>query len=64
DFPFILRAAFDQLVSEFLSSRKPKQQRKAIITQEDYDLIISILKNPKDVSNGTAKHHFWAKNNK
>ncbi|CAG8597898.1 10397_t:CDS:1 [Dentiscutata heterogama] len=63
DLSFISRAAFDQLVSEFLSSRKPKQQRKAIITQKDYDLIISILKNPKDMSNGTAKDRFWAKNN-
>ncbi|CAG8730269.1 10722_t:CDS:2, partial [Dentiscutata heterogama] len=37
------------------------QQRKTIITQEDYDLIISILKNPTNTSNGTAKDYFWTK---
>ncbi|CAG8734897.1 24730_t:CDS:2, partial [Racocetra persica] len=63
DFPFFSRIAFDQLVSEFLSSHNPMQRRKAIITQEDYDLIISILKNPTNTSNGTAKDRLWAKNN-
>ncbi|CAG8441702.1 10751_t:CDS:2, partial [Dentiscutata heterogama] len=28
DFPFLTRATFDQLISEFLSNRKPMQQRK------------------------------------
>ncbi|CAG8757000.1 6072_t:CDS:2, partial [Gigaspora rosea] len=63
EFPFLTRAAFDQLISEFLSSHKPSQQRKAIITQTDYDLIVSILKNPNNTSNGNANDHFWAKNN-
>ncbi|CAG8624201.1 41192_t:CDS:2, partial [Gigaspora margarita] len=46
----------------FLSNRNPKQRRKAIITQEDYDLIIKILKNPTNTSIGTARDRFWAKN--
>ncbi|CAG8826486.1 37502_t:CDS:1, partial [Gigaspora margarita] len=62
-FPFLTRTAFDQLISEFLSSRKPSQQRKAIITQTDYDLIVSILKNLNNTSNGNANDWFWAKNN-
>ncbi|RIB21279.1 hypothetical protein C2G38_2034517 [Gigaspora rosea] len=55
--------AFNQLLSEFIANRKPEQRRKAIITQEDYDLIIKILKNPEDSSIGTANDRFWAKNN-
>ncbi|CAG8518247.1 16666_t:CDS:2 [Gigaspora margarita] len=47
EFPFLTRAAFDQLISEFLSSRKPSH----------------ILKNPNNTSNGNANVQFWAKNN-
>ncbi|CAG8725457.1 45446_t:CDS:2 [Gigaspora margarita] len=35
----------------------------AIIIQEDYDLIIKILKNSTNTSIGIAKGNFWAKNN-
>ncbi|CAG8803851.1 23662_t:CDS:1, partial [Gigaspora margarita] len=63
EFPFLTCATFDQLISEFLSSRKPSQRRKAIITQIDYDLIVSILKNPNNTSNRNVNDWFWAKNN-
>jgi hypothetical protein len=62
EFPFFSRAAFDQLIADFYESRKPGSRRKAIITREDYDLIIKILKDPEDTSNGTAKDRFWTKN--
>ncbi|CAG8759542.1 16902_t:CDS:2 [Cetraspora pellucida] len=61
EFPFLSRVAFNQLLSEFLSSCSLNQQRKAISTQEDYDLIISILRSPQDTSIETAKDRFWTK---
>jgi hypothetical protein len=62
EFAFFSRAAFDQLVADFLKSRKAGHRRKAIITQDDYDLIVNILKEPEDTSTGTANDRFWAKN--
>ena len=63
EFSFLSRTEFDQLVRDFLKGQKRAQQRKSIITQEDYDLLIKILKDPEDVSNGNAKDRYWAKNN-
>jgi hypothetical protein len=63
EYPFMSREAFAQLVASFLSTSNPAYRRKAIIIQEDYDMIINILKKPDNTSIATSKDRFWVKHN-
>jgi hypothetical protein len=63
EYPFMSRNAFDELVTDFLKECNPAYRRKAVITQDDYDMIIEILKEPEDTSLATSKERFWVKTN-
>lgn len=53
------RNAFNQLAADFLKACE--RVRKAVITEDDYNLIIKILKDPDNTSTATPKDRHWAK---
>jgi len=59
EYPFMSRNAFNQLAADFLKTCK--RIRKAVITEDDYNLIIRILKDPDNTSTATPKERYWAK---
>ncbi|GAA5975045.1 hypothetical protein JCM11641_000008 [Rhodosporidiobolus odoratus] len=55
------RENFDKEVEGYLGGLSAPKRAKALMTSSLHSLVLSILLNPKDTSNGTAQFRFWAK---
>ena len=58
---FPTAAQFNGMVDEYLSSLSIKKQTKALLTQQMYDDILTVLLNPNETKTGSAQFRFWAK---
>ena len=54
-------AQFNAMMDEYLMSLSPKKQAKALLTQQMYDDILTVLLNPAETKIGSAQFRFWAK---
>lgn len=52
---------FNGMLDEYLSSLSPKKQAKALLTQQMYDDILTVLLHPTETKTGSAQFRFWAK---
>ena len=52
---------FNEMVHEYLSSLSPKKQAKALLTQQMYDDILTVLLHPTETKVGSAQFRFWSK---
>jgi len=52
---------FNEMVNEYLSSLSPKKQAKALLTQQMYDDILTVLLHPTETKVGSAQFRFWSK---
>ncbi|CAG8768192.1 5614_t:CDS:2, partial [Racocetra persica] len=62
EYPFISRETFNNLIKKYLESKSLNRRRKTFILQTDYDLIISVLRDPNNLNLGTPKDRHWIKN--
>jgi hypothetical protein len=58
---FPTAAQFNDMVNEYLSALSPKKQAKALLTQQMYDDILTVLLHPTETKTGSAQFRFWAK---
>lgn len=58
---FPTSAQFNEMVHEYLSSLSPKKQAKALLTQQMYDDILTVLLHPTETKVGSAQFRFWSK---
>jgi hypothetical protein len=58
---FPTAAQFNAMMDEYLMSLSPKKQAKALLTQQMYDDILTVLLNPTETKTGSAQFRFWAK---
>jgi hypothetical protein len=58
---FPTAAQFNGMLDEYLSSLSPKKQAKALLTQQMYDDILTVLLHPTETKTGSAQFRFWAK---
>ena len=58
---FPTAAQFNSMLGEYLSSLSPKKQAKALLTQQMYDDILSVLLHPTETKVGSAQFRFWSK---
>lgn len=54
-------AQFDAMVDEYLASLSVKKRDKALLTQQMYDDILTVLLNPTQTKTGSAQFRFWSK---
>jgi hypothetical protein len=54
-------AQFNAMVDDYLGSLSVKKQAKALLTQQMYNDILTVLLNPAETKIGTAQFRFWAK---
>jgi hypothetical protein len=52
---------FNEMMNEYLGSLSPKKQAKALLTQQMYDDILTVLLNPTETKVGSAQFRFWSK---
>ena len=52
---------FQEMVDEYLNSLSPKKQAKALLTQQMYDDILTVLLHPTETKVGSAQFRFWSK---
>ena len=52
---------FNAMVDDYLGSLSVKKQAKALLTQQMYDDILTVLLNPTETKIGSAQFRFWAK---
>ena len=53
--------SFNGMVDDYLGSLSVKKQAKALLTQQMYNDILTVLLNPTETKIGTAQFRFWAK---
>jgi hypothetical protein len=58
---FPTAAEFQAMVDEYLNSLSVKKQTKALLTQQMYDDVLSVLLHPAETKVGSAQFRFWAK---
>ena len=58
---FPTAAQFNDMVNDYLGSLSPKKQAKALLTQQMYDDILTVLLHPTETKTGSAQFRFWAK---
>lgn len=58
---FPTKAEFNVMVHSYLDSLSIRKRDKALISQEKYDSVLTILKDPRSAQTGTAQFRFWAK---
>jgi hypothetical protein len=58
---FPTAAQFNAMMDEYLNSLSPKKQAKALLTQQMYDDILTVLLTPTETKIGSAQFRFWAK---
>src|SRR5271170_2382017 len=58
---FPTAAQFNEMVHEYLSSLSPKKQAKALLTQQMYYDILTVLLHPTETKVGSAQFRFWSK---
>jgi hypothetical protein len=58
---FPTAAQFNAMMDEYLGSLSPKKQAKALLTQQMYDDILTVLLTPTETKIGSAQFRFWAK---
>jgi hypothetical protein len=49
------------MVNDYLGALSPKKQAKALLTQQMYDDILTVLLHPTETKTGSAQFRFWAK---
>jgi hypothetical protein len=54
-------AQFNDMVNDYLGSLSVKKQAKALLTQQMYDDILTVLLHPTETKTGSAQFRFWAK---
>ncbi|OBZ84277.1 Nucleolar protein 4, partial [Choanephora cucurbitarum] len=52
---------FDAIVQDYLLNLSIKKRDKALIDQERYDMILQVLKDPRNTAVSTAQFRFWVK---
>jgi hypothetical protein len=52
---------FNVMMDEYLGALSPKKQTKALLTQQMYDDVLTVLLSPDETKVGTAQFRFWAK---
>lgn len=52
---------FNSMLDEYLGGLSPKKQTKALLTQQMYDDILTVLLTPTETKVGSAQFRFWAK---
>ncbi|CAG8768307.1 4019_t:CDS:2, partial [Cetraspora pellucida] len=62
EYPFISRQVFNELIDKYLDKKSLARRRKTFISQTDYDLIITVLREPANPSLETPKDQYWIKN--
>jgi hypothetical protein len=58
---FPTAAQFDEMVNDYIGSLSVKKQAKALLTQQMYDDILTVLLHPTETKTGSAQFRFWAK---
>ena len=58
---FPTASQFNDMVNDYLGSLSPKKQAKALLTQQMYDDILTVLLHPTETKTGSAQFRFWAK---
>jgi hypothetical protein len=61
EYSFFPKKLFDDLANKYLEKKSPNRRRKTFISCSDYDLIISVLREPNNTKIGTAKDRNWIK---
>ncbi|RUS13741.1 hypothetical protein BC937DRAFT_94843 [Endogone sp. FLAS-F59071] len=54
-------AEFKGIVEDYLENLSPKKRDKALVDDHRYQLILQVLKDPKNTSVSTAQFRFWVK---
>ncbi|SAM08793.1 hypothetical protein [Absidia glauca] len=52
---------FDTIVQDYLQNLSTKKRDKALVDQHRYDLILQVLKDPRNTAISTAQFRFWVK---
>lgn len=52
---------FDDIIRVYLNNLSSKKRDKALVNQEQYELILKVLQEPKNTSVSTAQFRFWVK---
>ncbi|KAI7877824.1 hypothetical protein K492DRAFT_109323, partial [Lichtheimia hyalospora FSU 10163] len=52
---------FDDIVNDYLQNLSLKKRDKALVDQKRYQLILCVLKDPRNTSISTAQFRFWVK---
>jgi len=58
---FPTAAQFNAMMDDYLGSLSVKKQAKALLTQQMYDDILTVLLHPTETKTGSAQFRFWAK---
>ncbi|KAI8979117.1 hypothetical protein BDF20DRAFT_867671 [Mycotypha africana] len=53
--------AFEAIVQDYLGNLSSKKRDKALIDQARYNMILQVLKNPRNTAVSTAQFRFWVK---
>lgn len=54
-------AEFKGIIEDYLENLSPKKRDKALVDDHRYQLILQVLKDPKNTSVSTAQFRFWVK---
>ncbi|KAI9281609.1 hypothetical protein BY458DRAFT_429917 [Sporodiniella umbellata] len=52
---------FEEIVQDYLQNLSSKKRDKALINQERYEMVLKVLKDPRNTSLSTAQFRFWVK---
>lgn len=55
------RKEFDSIVQDYLQNLSTKKRDKALVDRERYELILQVLKDPRNTAISTAQFRFWVK---
>ncbi|KAI9299649.1 hypothetical protein BJ944DRAFT_172085, partial [Cunninghamella echinulata] len=61
DSQYTSKKDFDQVVQTYLNNLSSKKRDKALVSQQQYRLILKVLQEPKNTSISTAQFRFWVK---
>ncbi|KAI9497192.1 hypothetical protein BDB00DRAFT_726347, partial [Zychaea mexicana] len=52
---------FDSIVQDYLQNLSTKKRDKALVDRQRYELILQVLKDPRNTAISTAQFRFWVK---